>query len=81
MNKIKLNSRYGDENYLKHLKDDTYILESEFSYRYGQTNDGRNFVDPSGGPFIAEGTILEENNRKVKKVEYIKGTGCTITFE
>lgn len=81
MNKIKLNSRYGDKNYLKHLKDDTYILESELSYRYGQTNDGRNFVDPSGGPFIEEGAILEENNRKVKKVEYIKGAGCTITFE
>lgn len=81
MEKIKLNSRYGDKNYLKHLKDDTYVLESELSYRYGQTNDGRNFVDPSGGPFIEEGTILEENNRKVKKIEYIKGTGCTITFE
>lgn len=81
MEKIKLNSRYGDKNYLKHLKDDTYVLESELSYRYGQTNDGRNFVDPSGGPFIEEGIILEENNRKVKKVEYIKGVGCTITFE
>lgn len=81
MNKIKLDSRYGDENYLKHLDGDTYVLEAELSFRYGQTNDGRNFVDPSGGPFIAEGTILEENNRKVKKIEYIKGTGCTITFE
>lgn len=81
MTKIKLNSRYGDKNYLRHLKDDTYALEPEFSFRYGQTFRGANFVDPSGGPFIEEGTILEENNRKVKKVEYIKGIGCTITFE
>lgn len=84
---IKLKSRDSD-NYLKLLaKSDgteskTYILKTEFSYmRSGYIKEKQKFIDPSGGPMIIEGEILEEAGMKVKAIDFIEGYGYAITFE
>ena len=80
---IKLQSRSGNNNYLEFIKDKTYVLKTTYPYvRVGYLDDSRNsakFIDPSGGPIIAVGDKIEEY--KVKSIDWIKGTGYTITFE
>lgn len=67
---IKLSSRYGEKNYLNRVGDETskrYSLQSEFCYRVGiieKDPDNYSFVDPSGGPFIQKGTIIDGNTVK-----------------
>ena len=83
--KIKLQSRYiEDKNYLNRIGDETskrYLLQTEYSYRVGLVEgDSSNysFVDPSGGPFISKGTIIDNNT--VKSI--LKGDeGVIIEFE
>lgn len=85
---IKLKSRYGSNNWLKRLnktdgKDSkTYIVKTDSpTVRIGYTNDRKKFIDLSGGPFITEGSILEETGMKVISIDFIVGYGHVITFE
>lgn len=80
---IKLNSRSGNNNYLELINDKTYALKTTYPYiRVGHTenNDSAKFVDPSGGPMIVVGEVLEEAKAKVKSIDFVKGVGYTITF-
>ena len=83
---IKLNTRGGEDNYLKKLpKSDgseskTYVLKtSNASVRAGSV-DNHKYIDPAGGPMIVEGDRLEEADAVVKSIDYIVGFGHTITF-
>ena len=85
---IKLRSRYGAINYLKKMpKPDgtdskTYVLKTDVpTLRVGEVQGGNKFIDPSGGPMIVEGSLLEEANAVVKSIDFIAGYGYTITFE
>ena len=69
--KIKLQSRYiEDRNYLNRIGDETskrYLLQTEYDYRVGLVEGDSStysFVDPSGGPFISKGTIIDNNTVK-----------------
>ena len=83
--KIKLQSRYiEDKNYLNRIGDETskrYLLQTEYDYRVGLVEGDSStysFVDPSGGPFISKGTIIDNNT--VKSI--LKGNeGVIIEFE
>ena len=83
--KIKLQSRYiEDKNYLNRIGDETskrYLLQTEYDYRAGLVEGDSStysFVDPSGGPFISKGTIIDNNT--VKSI--LKGDeGVIIEFE
>lgn len=79
-----LRSRDGTKNYLKRLSDnpEVYLLKSEIdSVRVSKDDEGYAFVDPSGGPFIARGTYLEEADAVVKSIDHLEGQGFTVTFE
>ena len=85
---IKLKSRDRTENYLKRLikKDSseslTYVLKTDVPYlRIGEVDNGRKFIDPSGGPMIIVGNYLEEAKAVVKSIDFVEGYGWTITFE
>lgn len=86
---IKLRCRYKDNNYLQKFTNpynpeaDCYLLKTELDYlRYGLDKDGHTrFIDPSGGPFIQEGNVLEEVGKKVKHIEHISDYGWVLTFE
>lgn len=84
---IKLKSRDGAENYLKKLikKDGsesfTYVLKTDVPYlRVGEVDNGRKFIDPSGGPMIIVGDYLEEANAIVESIDFVEGYGWIITF-
>ena len=85
---IKLHSRGGIENYLKMMKkpdgeeSKTYLLKTSMpTPRIGYVDDKHKFIDPSGGPMIVEGSLLEEANAKVKSIDFVTGFGHTVTFE
>lgn len=85
---IKLHSRGGIENYLKMMKkpdgeeSKTYLLKTSMpTPRIGYVDDKYKFIDPSGGPMIVEGSLLEEANAKVKSIDFVTGFGHTVTFE
>lgn len=85
---IKLHSRGGVNNYLKKMKSPngeeskTYVLKTDMpTLRVGEVQGGNKFIDPSGGPMIVEGSLLEEANAVVKSINFIAGYGHTITFE
>lgn len=84
---IKLKSRYGSKNYLKKMikKDGseslTYVLKIDVPYlRVGKIDNGRKFIDPSGGPIIIVGDYLEEANAIVESIDFVEGYGWIITF-
>ena len=84
---IKLKSRDGAENYLKKLikKDGsesfTYVLKTDVPYlRVGEVDNGRKFIDPSGGPMIIVGDYLEEANAVVESIDFVEGYVWIITF-
>lgn len=66
---IKLNSRGYDGNTLEKVNDRTYKLVSELCCRVGKTNDGLEFIDPSGGPFMVEGEYLEEAGAYIDTIQ------------
>lgn len=85
---IKLRSRYGTVNYLKKMpkpdgsESKTYVLKTEVpTLRVGKVQEGNEFIDPSGGPMIVVGHMLEEAEAVVKSIDFVKGYGYTITFE
>jgi hypothetical protein len=85
---IKLNSRGGANNYLKMMmkpdgsESETYLIKTDIpTLRMGYVDEKNKFIDPSGGPMIVEGSLLEEANAVVKSIDFIVGYGYTITFE
>lgn len=85
---IKLNSRSDENNYLKRLKkpdgseSKTYVIKVSNPYvRVGKTNDGKDFIDLSGGPMIVVGSELEEAKAVVESINFTTGYGYTISFK
>ena len=85
---IKLHSRGEVNNYLKKmsrpdgLESKTYALKTDIPYlRTGTIDGGKKFIEPSGGPMIVEGYMLEEAGVKVKYIDHAMGQGYLITFE
>lgn len=62
---IKLESRDGEDNRLIRIGGEDSLmfkLNTEFNYRVGTITDNPykySFIDPSGGPFIRIGSIIE----------------------
>lgn len=70
-----MKNRYGDEYSFLKLSDNTYTIVGDLKYwRYGG-REGQaqmdlsdlGFVDPSGGPFISVGSVIE--GRRVSKIQ------------
>lgn len=88
MEKIyKLNSRGGENNYLKLMpKSDgseskTYLLKTENPYiGTGYLDNKRFYVDPSGGPMLVVGDKIPELG-VIKSIDLAYGYGYFITFE
>jgi hypothetical protein len=69
-----MKNRYGDEYRFEKVDDNTYTIKGDLKYwRFGgcegqsemdMTNLG--FVDPSGGPFMSVGGIIE--GRKIVRI-------------
>ena len=77
---INLKTRYHTKNYLEQYQGNTYILRTESPYiRAGSTNDGKEFVDPSGGPMLVVGDMVD--NRKIASIGFLEDVGTLITFE
>lgn len=89
MNKIiKLDSRGCENNYLKQLKKPdgsetkSYLLVVSAPFvGVGYTSEGLLYIDPSGGPMIVTGEILEEAEAVVKSIDFVTKHGYVITFE
>jgi hypothetical protein len=79
-----MKNRYGDEYSFLKLSDNTYTIVGDLKYwRYGGREGQEQmdltdlgFVDPSGGPFISVGSIIE--GRKVTKIQL---AGDQLVFE
>ena len=85
---IKLHSRGSVNNYLKKMKrsngekSKTYVIKTDMpTLRMGYVDENRKFIDPSGGPMIVEGSLLEEANAVVKSIDFIVGYGYTVTVQ
>lgn len=85
---IKLKSRGREENYLKKLnkpngsESKTYVLKVSTPYlRCGKLEEGKRFINPSGGSMIVVDSYLEEAEAVVKSINFITDYGYTITFE
>ena len=67
-----MKNRYGEVYEFKKVGDNTYTIEGNLKYwRFGgKGNDidmnDLSFADPSGGPFISPGYVIE--GRKVKRI-------------
>ena len=75
MKTAKYINRYGDAIIFKEINENQIQMIGGNYYRTGYDQDGTiNFVDPSGGPFIQEGTDLgryfeDGIKRVVKSIE------------
>lgn len=83
----KLKSRGGENNYLKLMskpdgsESKTYLLKTENPYiGTGYLNNGKFYVDPSGGPMLVEGEEVPDIG-KIKDISLAYGYGYFITFE
>lgn len=80
----KYRNRYGNEYWFEQVGEDTYVIRGELKYwrcggKEGQSgidNNDLGFVDPSGGPFIAEGYMIEG-----RKVQTISSMGDEFHFK
>jgi hypothetical protein len=79
-----MRNRYGNEYTFEKVDDNTYTIVGELSHwRYGG-REGQDqmdfsdlgFVDPSGGPFISVGYVIEG-----RKVNRIRAVGEQLFFE
>ena len=79
-----MKNRYGVEYSFEKVSDNTYRIVGELSYwrcggKEGQSGIDESdlgFVDPSGGPFIAPGYVIEG-----RKVTRIRAAGESFLFE
>jgi hypothetical protein len=74
-----MKNRYGDEYRFEKVNDNTYTIKGDLNYwrfggQEGQEGIDENdlgFVDPSGGPFISIGYMIE--GRPVKRISCVEG--------
>jgi hypothetical protein len=79
-----MKNRYGDEYTFEQVNADTYTIKGDLKYwRYGGKEgqdqmdfDDLGFVDPSGGPFISTGYVIEG-----RKVIGIRAEGDELFFK
>ncbi len=72
-----MKNRYGDEYTFNKVSDNIYTIVGDLKYwRYGGREGQEQmdfsdlgFVDPSGGPFISVGSIID--GRKVTKISVV----------
>jgi len=84
---IKLKSRYSHHKLIELLpcnggESKTYILKLEENspIRVGYSDDGKQWIDPPGGPFMSVGGMIDDN--KIKNIDYSYDLGgYIITFE
>lgn len=85
--KIRLQTHDGSKNYLEEIegRPNQYKLVCAVDFlRGGSLPDGKEFIDPSGGPMIVVGNPLEcyePVKPKVKSISHEKGVGYIITLE
>ena len=85
--KIRLQTHDGSNNYLEEIegRPNQYKLVCTVDFlRGGSLPDGKEFIDPSGGPMIVVGNPLkcyEPVKPKVKSISHEKGIGYIITLE
>lgn len=85
---ILLKSRYGETHRLERIGEkDSHLflfIPSDSYYRLGfsgREEDGYDFVDPSGGPFIHVRDRLDSINKTVKSIYKNKDNRIIIEFE
>lgn len=85
--KIRLQTHDGSKNYLEEIegRPNQYKLVCAVDFlRGGSLPDGKEFIDPSGGPMIIVGNPLEcyePMKSKVKSISHEKEVGYIITLE
>lgn len=84
--KIKLRTHDGSANYLESIEDEnrpnTYKLVTAVPFiRGGQVADGREFIDPSGGPMLVVGELVEGTPYTIESIQFEKGVGQLITLK
>lgn len=82
---ILLSNRYGEHNYLRKIDKNKYKYESKngylrVGYKEATQEDGYQFIDPSGGPFMAIGSEVFGINGKISNIESTE-SGFILTFE
>lgn len=82
--KIRLRTHDGSNNYLEQIKDrpNTYRLVTSINYiRGGQISDGREFIDPSGGPMLVVGEKIDGTDYVIESISFEKGVGHILTLK
>lgn len=85
--KIRLQTHDRSKNYLEEIegRPNQYKLVCTVDFlRGGSLPDGKEFIDPSGGPMIVVGNPLEDYDsitHIVKSILYEKGIGTVITLD
>ena len=82
---VLLPNRYGDNNYLRQIDNNKYRYESEngylrIGYKGDTEQDGYQFIDPSGGPFMTIGSEVYGIEGKISEITAVEG-GFVLTFE
>ena len=80
---LKLYNRYGDNIYLEYIGGDEWILRGVEYCRVIFNKDPNDIkaVDPSGGPFLAEGGKLVEHNKEIVSVYSKDGVGFILKLK
>ena len=70
---ILLSNRYGDQNYLRQIDKNKYKYEGKndylrVGYKGATQEDGYQFIDPSGGPFMAIGSEVFGIEGKITEI-------------
>lgn len=87
MNKIRLQSHDGTNNYLEELEGrlNEYRLVTPYDFlRGGYIGENQHFIDPSGGPMIVEDEELVcygDKSYIVENISLEKGIGCIVTLK
>ncbi len=83
---IKLDSHDGSNNYLKKLnitafqRKQAYVLVSQHNtVRTGKVEEDKNFIDPSGGPMLIEGSRVK--TYKIIKITHVPYVGFILILE
>lgn len=82
--KISLRTHDGSNNYLQLIegRPNTYKLVTQFNFiRGGQVSDGREFIDPSGGPMLVVGDKIYGTDYVIESIGFEKGVGSIIVLK
>lgn len=84
---IPLHSRDTTNNYLQAYDEErlpnAFRLVTPYNVGAGITANDKNFVDPSGGPFLVEGEILKTSNKDylIDSINWVEGLGCVLILK